>query len=122
MADGGTFRLQVPAEAVHMATVRLFVAACCRVLEVDEEVIADVKLAVSEAGAAVVAAGGGDILTVTLSLGATGIVASVAPVTGNQLATDSPSHADVIAALFPAATVDAGTRSLVIPLSAERIA
>jgi anti-sigma regulatory factor (Ser/Thr protein kinase) len=44
--------LEIPADAAHMATARLFAAAVARHFAVDEELIPDVKLAVSEACAA----------------------------------------------------------------------
>ena len=52
MSGGGSsasFRLSVPAEAGHITTVRAFAGAVARWFGLDEDVIEDVKLAVSEA-------------------------------------------------------------------------
>ena len=52
-----SFRLAVPAEAGHMTTVRAFAAAVARRFGFDEDVIEDLKLAISEACAEPIDAG-----------------------------------------------------------------
>jgi hypothetical protein len=52
-----SFNLSVPAEAGHITTVRTFAAAVARRFGFDEDVIEDVKLAVSEACAGPIDAG-----------------------------------------------------------------
>jgi anti-sigma regulatory factor (Ser/Thr protein kinase) len=57
--------LRIPSDAAYMATARLFAAAVARHFAVDEELIPDVKLAVSEACAAGILLGEGSSVRIT---------------------------------------------------------
>jgi anti-sigma regulatory factor (Ser/Thr protein kinase) len=51
--------LQIPSDAAYIATARLFAASVARHFAVDEELIPDLKLAISEACAGDILVGGG---------------------------------------------------------------
>jgi hypothetical protein len=110
------FRLEVGAEKTQMATVRLFIATTARVLGLDEELIADLKLAASEAATAGVAAPGSGLVIVRVGASPDEIMVSISPVTAEILDGEPPRPADVISALFPAATLDGADRALRIPI------
>lgn len=48
MPDTAPFRLTIPPRAEYVATARLFAATVARVLELDETLVEDLKLATSE--------------------------------------------------------------------------
>ncbi|MGH2661531.1 MAG: ATP-binding protein [Actinomycetota bacterium] len=55
------FALELPADPAYLATARLFASTLARQLEVDEERIEDLKLAISEACAAGIRSGAGPV-------------------------------------------------------------
>lgn len=48
-ADGDRFSLELPPDPAFMATARLFASSLARHFEIDENVVEDLKLAISEA-------------------------------------------------------------------------
>jgi hypothetical protein len=112
------FRLEIPSEPSWLATVRIFVGAVARVCgidgDADEELVADLKLAASEAAAGVISGGEARTIVVEAGVGEAGRVwFSVGPVSAANLTTDAPGPQpiDVIAALLPGAEVGGGVFS-----------
>jgi hypothetical protein len=99
-----------------VATLRLFVGTTARVLGLSEEIIDDLKIAVSEAATAIVAKGQQDLVIVEIQTWRDAVQVSVAPLTAVDLERDDPRPADIITALFPDTRIDAGTDRLVIPI------
>lgn len=60
-ADGDRFTLQLPPDPAFMATARLFASSLARHFEIDENVVEDLKLAVSEACSRALAAKDTDV-------------------------------------------------------------
>lgn len=100
--DDTTFTLDVVAGDHAPSTGRLFVATVLRTLDADEGTVDDAKLAVSEAITAAIMAGHPQV-SVAVD-GRTGLV-RIEPLTRDDLAGDP---FDVVSALFPGATTDAG--------------
>lgn len=110
------FRLEVEAAREHVATIRLFVATVARVLRLEEELIADIKLAASEAATAVVRAGRSDVIVVELEPVDGAQVLTISPLTAEMIDGEVPRPADIITGLFPGAEVDERRRVLRIPV------
>jgi hypothetical protein len=113
------FELQVPADPAQVATVRLFVATTARATGLGEDVVADLKLAVSEAASAVVSSGRHDSILVEIVLESGRLTVSVAPLTEDALTGDHLHPGDIIAALFPTAHFDDDLETLLIPVVRE---
>lgn len=109
------FRLEVPSDPAYLATLRLFVAAALRTFGTDEEQIADLKLAVSEAASAILLNADQRSIILEIVRSGSGDVVSVAPLAPGDLSGDLISPADVVMALFDSARIDAATSRLVIP-------
>ena len=114
----GTYRLEMSAEASQVATLRLFVGTTARVLGLSEEIIGDLKIAVSEAATAIVAKGQQDLVIVEIETWRDAVQMSVAPLAAEDLERDDPRPADIIATLFADMRIDAESNTLVIPIVA----
>ncbi len=122
MSDGARrdrLQLQVPAEAAALSTVRLFVAASARVAGASEEVVEDLKLAVSEAASAAVLAASGQQVHIDIEVASDEVTLSVGPLTSQDLTGEGLRPGDVIAALFASARLDDASATLVIPVALE---
>lgn len=122
MSDGARpdrLQLQVPAQAAALSTVRLFVAASARVAGAPEEVVEDLKLAVSEAASAAILAASGQELQIDIDVTPGEVTLSVRPLTPENLTGEGLHPGDVIAALFSSARLDEATATLVIPVALE---
>jgi hypothetical protein len=110
------FELIVPASPGHGATVRLFAATVGRALGADEDAVEDLKLAVSEIATAVVVNRRSDEVRV-VAVGESGrLTVAVGPVEPGDLTDDgSVDPADIVLALFPDATRDEATSSILVP-------
>lgn len=107
MSPADRFELEVPARAEHIATARIFTGALGRRLGLDEEMVSDLKLALSEA-ATMAVDGGAATLRVVAVAGDEGIEIQLGPV-GPQPPSDDPevpSGMDVIGSLFPDSTAE----------------
>jgi anti-sigma regulatory factor (Ser/Thr protein kinase) len=113
--------LEIPADAAYMAAARLFSAAVARHYAVDEHLIPDVKLAVSEACAAGILLGGESSVRIAAVADGDRVRFEVtqpeglegAALQGDQPATPDPHQTaelglEVIRALFEDADVVAG--------------
>lgn len=120
-AHGGRFRLEIPAVANHLSTLRLFVASTGRALGLDEDVIADLKLAASEAASAIVTTSRHETVTIELNLAAGASTVAVGPLDPEDLTRDRLHPGDIIAALFPGAHLDAASSLLLIPIIRETV-
>ncbi len=96
------FELEVPARPEHIATARIFIGALGRRLGLDEERVADVKLALSEA-ATLAVAGGVSVMRVVAVAGVEGLEIEVGPLDPQEedIDPDLPGGLDLITALFP---------------------
>ncbi len=115
------FHLELPSDPANLATARLFVATTARVLGYDEDAVADLKLAVSEAGSAVIASGRHETVTVVVETTPTTGMATVTvgPLRPGDLTGDHLNPGDVILALFPGAHIDETRDALLIPVEPE---
>lgn len=67
----------MPATPQHVASVRLFVAAVCRLADLDEVTVDDAKLAVSELASAIVA--GADRIVLVAGVGPGSVALTIGP-------------------------------------------
>jgi Histidine kinase-like ATPase domain len=113
------FALTVPAEAGYVATIRLFAAAVARAAGADEEVVEDVKLAVSELSTAIVVGEDHDAVEVTAILDGTTLEFVVGPLLPGDLVDGAIDPVDIVLALFPETTRDleGSTVHLPVPLA-----
>lgn len=119
----GPFKLIVPSGPEHVATARLFIASLGRTLSLHPEVIDDLRLAVSEAVTAAVLFAKGREVTISGTIGATGVQVQVKPLSDQDRAraefvrADEPSLelGSIVRALFPNAAFEGD--ALVIPVS-----
>lgn len=101
----GSYQLTVPTDADQIATVRLFVGAVARLSALDEETIADAKLAASELASAIVAAGEDPTMTVTASPRPGLISLVVEPWREGMGQEEDFGALEIVSALFSATTV-----------------
>lgn len=116
------FRLSLPADPKQVGAARLFVATTFRMLDADEDLVADLKLAVSEAASAIVRAQGlaGRIL-IEISSVASGETVTIGPLTSDDMAADDGiAPGDVVVAVFRDARIDEHKHALVIPVKRPR--
>ncbi len=113
MAD--RFTLEVPGRPEHLATIRIFASTLARRFGFDEDTVADLKLAISEAGT--IALLGDDESAVRVD------ARSVERGLDFEIATGTAAHAgddvgglDLIRALFEGAAPGPSGSSIVIPL------
>lgn len=114
------FSLTVPSDAAYLATVRLFIASTFRLFGAEEDQIADLKLAVTEASSAILLKEDHPTVTVEITRMATEDLVTVGPLLSGDLSGDELSPADVVLALFPTARLDADASQLVIPVEDSR--
>ncbi len=125
MSEGSaadSFRLSLPADPKQVGAARLFVATTFRMLGADEDLVADLKLAVSEAASAIVRAQGlaGRIL-IEISSVASGETVTIGPLTADDMAADDGiAPGDVVVAVFRDARIDEHKHALVIPVNRPR--
>jgi anti-sigma regulatory factor (Ser/Thr protein kinase) len=107
--NGDHFVLEIPAMPVHLGTARTFASQVARHAGVDDGVLEDVKLAVSEACAGSVdPVGAGERVVIRSRLGPEVVAFEVegggdfAP----DLSQDGPARLDLIRTLFPDASLD----------------
>jgi anti-sigma regulatory factor (Ser/Thr protein kinase) len=107
--SGDHFVLEIPAVPVHLGTARTFSSQIARHAGVDDAVVEDVKLAVSEACAGSVdRVGVGERVVIRSRLGPEVVVFEVegggdfAP----DLSQDGPARLDLIRTLFPDTSLD----------------
>lgn len=114
------FELVVPASPGHVATARLFAATVARALGADEDTVEDLKLAVSEIVTAVVVNRHSEEVRVVAVDGTGRLTVAVGPIEPNDLTDDQLiDPADIVLALFPDATRDEATSSILIPFDLE---
>lgn len=114
------FRLEVPSDPAYLATARLFVASAFRLFGTDEERIADLKLAVSEAASAVLLRRDHPTVTVEITRLSRGDLVAIGPLLPGDLSGDDLAPADVVSALFATARIDAETKQLLILVESNR--
>ncbi len=109
------FELEVPARPEHISTARIFMGALGRRLGLDEEMVADFKLALSEA-ATMAVDGGAETLRVVAVAGEHGLEVQLGPVTPGPPEDDPevPSGMDLIGSLFPASSAGPDNDSVII--------
>ena len=115
MSDHGTkLALELVADPALLATARLFAAAAARAGGCDDDVVEDVRLAVSEACArSIRGANDGDRVAVEAHVGPAGVSFVVEGPTVT-IADDDIDGLDLVATLFPtAATTANGSRTTV---------
>lgn len=112
MPEPNPYRFQAPAIPESLALARMFVATTARVFGLDEELVADLKLAASELVSLAVASD--PPTTFTIEFTATTVAFSpVAP----QVPSDEIDPLSVVVALFPDTRFDEERRSAAIPLN-----
>ncbi len=111
---GDRFALEVPGRAEHLATVRIFAASLARRFGMDEDTIADLKLALSEAGTLALRGGAGDPLRVSAQAVGSGLEFAVELGEAGIAADDELGGLDLIRALF--AEAREGPAGVVIPV------
>jgi hypothetical protein len=99
------YKLVVPAQPVYVATARLFIAGTAAVAGLDQEIVDDAKLAVSEIATAIVASGAADDLVVQVRTIPQGLELEIGPWPG-QVATDDLGAIDLVDVLFPGTWAD----------------
>jgi hypothetical protein len=111
--EPGAVAISVPARAGLVGTIRVFASAVARHLELEDGLVEDVKLAVSEACTDPVQAGVGGDISVTILAQGSGLVCEVAsrswPSTDGAVRIDLPEGVDpvvldrlqLVRALFP---------------------
>ena len=109
-----TLQLEVATDPALLATARLFAAAAARVAGCDDDVVEDVRLAVSEACARSIRGGGdGDRIAIDAHVSLRG-VAFVVDGPSGPAADQDIDGLDLVAALFPAASTSKdGSRTTV---------
>jgi anti-sigma regulatory factor (Ser/Thr protein kinase) len=107
--SGDHFVLEIPAMSVHLGTARTFSSQIARHGGVDDGVLEDVKLAVSEACAGSVEPGGaGERVVIRSTLGPE-VVAFEVEGSGDfapHRSEDGPARLDLIRTLFPDTSLD----------------
>ncbi len=119
----GPFKLTGPSSPDHVATARLFIASLGRTLGLHDEVIDDLRLAVSEAVTASILTARSNEVTISGTIGPEGVLVQVGPVSDQKSVGAGPGHVDqpsldlgsIVRALFPNAAFE-GDR-LVITVS-----
>ncbi len=114
-SPGNRFGLEVPGRAEHLATVRIFAASLARRFGMDEDTIADLKLALSEAGTlALRGSAGADPLRLTAREIDGGLEFAVELGEAGIAADDELGGLDLIRALF--ADAREGPAGVVLPV------
>lgn len=122
--------LEIPPEAEYVGAARLFLAAVGRHFELDEESVADMKMAVSEvcAGAAEDLDSPG-VLRISVRPSDDALEVEVAPVAGAKGGQSSAAASwetalrePLVRALFPDASYDAGGHVLHLSIPREPVA
>lgn len=101
---GDTFVLEIPPMAVHLGTARTFASQIARHAGCDDDIVEDVKLAVSEACAGSVSPAGPDERVVVRSTLGSRVVAFEVEGTGDfgsHGSEEGPARLDLIRTLFP---------------------
>ncbi len=112
---GDRFELEVPGRAEHLATIRIFAASLARRFGMDEDTIADLKLALSEAGTlALRGSAGEDPLRVSVLAVEGGLEFAVELGEAGIAADDELGGLDLVRALF--ADAREGPAGVVIPV------
>lgn len=99
----GLYRLELPPEPGSVSVARLFVATVMRVVGGSEELVGDVKLAISELVTEAVTAGNEQWVDVRIEVDGGRIEVSVGPIR----VAGQTERIDVATALFPSTTIDA---------------
>ena len=117
-ANRASLEIQLAADPALLATARLFAAAAARAAGCDDDVVEDVRLAVSEACArSMRGAVDGDRIGIDAHLGLASVAFVVEGPTGPS-ADDDIDGLDLVAALFPSATTSADGRRATIRFDA----
>jgi histidine kinase-like protein len=117
-ASRASLEIELAADPALLATARLFAAAAARAAGCDDDVVEDVRLAVSEACArAMRGAVDGDRIGIDAHLGLASVAFVVEGPTG-PAADDDIDGLDLVAALFPSATTSADGRRATIRFDA----
>lgn len=123
MTEGESFEITIPASAAALRTARIFAGSVARYLDGDEETVADLKLAVSEACTSGIATGRSRSITVEVVLGPHLLEVTVHGVDPQHGSDEvAPAGLALVELLFPGATVvedrSGGTSvRFVVPLS-----
>lgn len=96
------YTIELP-DARSLSSARVFVVAVARIAGVDDDAVADLKLATSEAASLGLLHGRTVEVTVTVSTGRLQVV--VGPAGEPEAGTPGPDPTDIITALFPDAVV-----------------
>ena len=104
--------LAIPAASDFIATTRLFVSGVAGIVTSDEELVEDLKLAVSEIVTAIVEYGGIGVVTVTVATGSSQLRVDVAP-WPSDIPGEPLGPLDIVDALFPGAESADGVVRLV---------
>lgn len=109
-----TLELELAADPALLATARLFATAAARAGGCDDDVVEDVRLAVSEACArSMRGAGDGERISVEAHVSLAGVAFTVEGPTGS-IADDDIDGLDLVSTLFPTAATSAdGARTSV---------
>ena len=115
---GATLSLELVADPALLATARLFAAAAARAGGCDDDVVEDVRLAVSEACArAIRGASNGDRVAVDAYVGPDGVAFVVDGPTAT-VGEDDIDGLDLVATLFPSAATSADGRRTTVRFDA----
>lgn len=119
MPEAARYSLTIPPRAKDVATARLFVATVARMFEMDEDTVADLKLATSELAAASISGGSGDGVEVTIEVDDRLRSLSVRPIPGRTTDDDrlNIDPIDVVVAVFPDTERDPESQSVTVALS-----
>lgn len=110
----GPFELRIPAQAIHVATARLFIATLGRALGYPEDLVDDLRLVVSEAVSAGVRSSGHKEIVVGGDIGSDSMTIVVSPIDQDTVSEDQFDVGPIVLALFPASHWDGA--KLVIPV------
>ena len=111
--DPATYELVVPATGPHVATSRMFMIGVANVAGCDEDVVADVKLAVSEMVTAIVEDGAASEIRVTATISPGRLSIRIAP-WPDHIDVEDLGVLDIVDVLFPGTAADDG--AVVIPV------
>lgn len=110
------FELTVPAEPAHLATVRLFVASVARSVGADDEVVDDLRLAVSELATAIATRPGSDVVHVSATAEADTLIVEVGPVMPDDRVDGAIDPVDIVLGLFPGTVRHPGDATVRLPV------
>ncbi len=117
MTTSERFALEVPGRPEHLATVRIFAASLARRFGLDEDTVADLKLALSEAATMALHGGADGPICVRVASVAGGLDFEIDVPAQTLAAGDGIGGLDLIRALFAGA--EAGQETVRIPVRGQ---